>query len=87
MDEKQQINAFATMRDRNETLFAIYHSHPTSPATPSTTDIALAAYPNALYLIISLNTKGVLEIRGFNIKNTTVNNISLNLIGLIPKST
>ncbi len=67
------------MRDRNETLFAIYHSHPASPAIPSETDINLAAYPDAIYLIISLNTKGVMEIRGFKIQHKTVENIALSL--------
>ncbi len=83
MDEKQQINAFATMRNKNEELFAIYHSHPKSPATPSTTDIKLATYPDAVYLIISLNTKGVLEIRGFKIneKSTeTLQELDLSLL-------
>jgi len=32
----------------------VYHSHPRSPAQPSQTDINLAAYDNALYLIVSL---------------------------------
>ena len=67
LDAKQQINAMASMRDKNEDLFAIYHSHPTAPAIPSATDIKLASYPDAVFLIISLNTKGVLEIRGFKI--------------------
>ena len=79
LDEKQQIAAFASMRDKNETLFAIYHSHPTAPAIPSDTDIMLANYPDALYLIISLNTKGVLEIRGFKINNKAVEDITLSL--------
>ncbi len=79
LDEKQHIHAFSTMRDRNETLFAIYHSHPASPAIPSETDINLAAYPDAIYLIISLNTKGVMEIRGFKIQHKTVENITLSL--------
>ncbi len=69
MDEKQQISALSTMRNKNESLFAIYHSHPNSPAIPSATDIKLAAYPDAVYLIISLNIKGVLEIRGFQIND------------------
>lgn len=80
LDEKQQIRAFSTMRKRNETLFAIYHSHPTTPAIPSETDITLSTYPDTLYLIISLNTKGVLEIRGFTINHSTVNAIALSLI-------
>ncbi len=79
LDEKQQITAFSSMREKNETLFAIYHSHPTAPAIPSETDIVLATYPEAIYLIISLNTKGVLEIRGFKINNKTVEDITLSL--------
>jgi len=43
------------MRDRGEQLLAIYHSHPRSaePA-PSETDVRLAYYPNAVYLIVGL---------------------------------
>lgn len=80
MDERQQINAFAAMRSRNETLFAIYHSHPTTPAFPSAADIMLSAYPEAIYLIISLHTKGVLEMRGFTISDNKVNDIALQLV-------
>lgn len=72
LDAKQQINAMASMRERNEELFAIYHSHPTAPAVPSTTDIKQSTYPDVVFLIISLNTKGVLEIRGFKINPKSV---------------
>jgi proteasome lid subunit RPN8/RPN11 len=43
------------MRERGEELLAIYHSHPRSaePA-PSETDVRLAYYPNAVYLIVGL---------------------------------
>jgi hypothetical protein len=37
----------------------------------------LSAYPEALYLIISLNTKGILEMRGFKITRKTVLEIPL----------
>jgi proteasome lid subunit RPN8/RPN11 len=68
MDPKQQIDTMRTMRENGEDIFAIYHSHPHAPAIPSKTDIRQAAYPEALYLIISLDTKGVLEMQGFRIK-------------------
>ncbi len=80
LDEKQQINALSTMRDKGESLAAIYHSHPTAAATPSKTDIALAAYPEAVYLIISLNTKGVLEMKGFKIAHNSFTEVALSLI-------
>lgn len=71
LDAGQQISAMAKMRELGEELFAIYHSHPASPALPSSYDLELAAYPEALYLIISLNTKGILEMRGFKIVQKT----------------
>ncbi|MGR8999012.1 MAG: M67 family metallopeptidase [Gammaproteobacteria bacterium] len=77
LDASQQISTMAKMRELGEELFAIYHSHPASPALPSSTDLELAAYPDALYLIISLNTKGILEMRGFKINQKTAQEIPL----------
>ena len=79
LDAGQQISAMAKMRELGEDLFAIYHSHPTSPALPSSHDLELAAYPEALYLIISLNTKGILEMRGFKIYQKTALEIPLTM--------
>jgi proteasome lid subunit RPN8/RPN11 len=79
LDAEQQISAMSAMRDQGEELFAIYHSHPSAPAIPSDTDLELAAYPEALYLIISLNTKGVLEMRGFKINHKIAREIALSL--------
>ncbi|HYW91715.1 MAG TPA: M67 family metallopeptidase [Gammaproteobacteria bacterium] len=55
MDPRQQIGAFRRMRERGETLLAIYHSHPDSPARPSARDLAAHRYPEALCLIVSLS--------------------------------
>jgi [CysO sulfur-carrier protein]-S-L-cysteine hydrolase len=79
LDAKQQIAAMSAMRNQGEDLFAIYHSHPAAPATPSATDLEQAAYPEAIYLIISLNTKGVLEMRGFKIDRQNATEIPLTL--------
>ncbi|MFZ2170392.1 MAG: M67 family metallopeptidase [Methylococcaceae bacterium] len=77
LDAAQQISTMVKMRERGEELFAVYHSHPTAPAQPSAADLELAAYPDALYLIISLNTKGILEMRGFKIDEKTALEIPL----------
>ena len=37
-------------------VWGIVHSHVASKAEPSATDVGLAAYPDALYLICSLAT-------------------------------
>lgn len=68
MDPEALIHRLYEIERSGGELYAIYHSHPTSPAAPSAIDIAEAGWPEALYLIVSLNTKGVLEMRGFRIR-------------------
>lgn len=79
MDPKGQIDALRQMRDRDEELIAIYHSHPHSVVNPSSIDLKEAQYPDAAYIIISLNTQGVLEMAAFKLSDgkTTPIHISL----------
>ncbi|MFQ5486828.1 MAG: Mov34/MPN/PAD-1 family protein [Gammaproteobacteria bacterium] len=79
MDPREQIAALRRMREAGEDLFAIYHSHPTAPAHPSASDLAEAGYPEALYLIVSLDTQGVLEMRGYRIQEGQVTEVALAL--------
>ncbi len=56
------------MRARGEELVAIYHSHPRSPEPePSATDVRLAFYPSAVYLIIGLAQDGECVLRAFRV--------------------
>jgi [CysO sulfur-carrier protein]-S-L-cysteine hydrolase len=80
LDAAQQIAAMQEMREQNLSLFAIYHSHPNSAAEPSPTDIEQAAYPEAIQLIISLSTQGVLELRAFLIQNRQSQELTLRLV-------
>ncbi|MEA2632596.1 MAG: [CysO sulfur-carrier protein]-S-L-cysteine hydrolase [Chloroflexota bacterium] len=41
--------------DADKVFWGIVHSHTHSPAVPSPTDIGLAFYPDALYLLVSLS--------------------------------
>lgn len=47
--------------DASEVIWGIVHSHVRSPAVPSLTDVGLAYYPEALYLVISLADVPVLR--------------------------
>jgi proteasome lid subunit RPN8/RPN11 len=77
LNASEQLAAFKAMKQKGQSLFAIYHSHPTSPPVPSEIDIEDANYRDALYLIISLNTKGVLEMRGFYLKSGQTEEVEL----------
>ena len=50
--------------DADEVFWAIVHSHVRSPARPSPTDIGLALYPDALYLLVSLAESDVEPVTG-----------------------
>jgi proteasome lid subunit RPN8/RPN11 len=80
MDPAQQIAAMRSMREHGEELYAIYHSHPSGPAAPSTTDLEQANYPAALYLIISLQTRGVLEMQGYSLQHHDVAEVPLEIV-------
>jgi proteasome lid subunit RPN8/RPN11 len=78
MDPAAQIDAQRTMREQGEELFGIYHSHPDSPAEPSGTDLQQAAYPEALYLIVSLQTPEP-ALRGYRVRDGRATPVELQI--------
>src|SRR6266513_2727432 len=54
IDPKDHIDARRAARRRGLEVLGFYHSHPHSPAWPSPIDVAEAAYPDSVYLIVSL---------------------------------
>ncbi|WP_052668524.1 M67 family metallopeptidase [Nitriliruptor alkaliphilus] len=66
MDAKQLLRAMREIEDEGWGL-AIYHSHTHTQAYPSATDIRLAAYPEATYLIVTLQDRDRPDVRAFSI--------------------
>ena len=54
LDGTEQLRIFDRMDDEGLELWAIYHSHTHSDAYPSETDVRLAFYPDARYVLLSL---------------------------------
>lgn len=52
-DSMEQLKVWREMDDRDEEPVVIYHSHTSTEAYPSRTDIAYASEPNAHYLLVS----------------------------------
>lgn len=56
LDPEEQLLVMTEIEDRDEVVWGIVHSHVSSAAEPSATDIGLAYYPDSVYLICSLAT-------------------------------
>ncbi len=69
--------------DADEAVWGIVHSHTHTPAVPSPTDIGLAFYPDALYLLVSLSDAeadpqtGAPSLRAWRILDGRVHEVAL----------
>ena len=69
--------------DADEVIWGIVHSHTHTPAVPSPTDLGLAFYPDALYLLVSLApdqadpTTGEPGVRAWRIVGGTSHEVAL----------
>ncbi|MBK8904384.1 MAG: M67 family metallopeptidase [Anaerolineaceae bacterium] len=80
MDPTQQIQAMLDLETHGWQLLAIYHSHPQGPEVPSATDVALAMYPDAMYVIVSLQKRAGPVVRAFRIDGQVVVEQSMRVV-------
>ncbi len=66
-DPEAQFRALVEMEERGWEVVGIYHSHPSFPPYPSALDREMAYYPEAVYLIISLQDPEKPRIRAFSL--------------------
>ena len=66
VDPADHFAALKRTRGDGRDIVGAYHSHPTSPAVPSPTDLAEAHYEDYLYVIVSLSTP-IPEVRGYRL--------------------
>lgn len=72
VDPKDLLQIFHECEDNDWTFLAIYHSHTASEAYPSPTDVRLAFWPEAAYVLISLADAARPVVRAFRIADGTV---------------
>ncbi len=66
-DDEEFYKVYWEIENRGEELLSVYHSHPVTVAYPSSTDVEFAFWPEAVYLICSLEIEQSPIIRGFRI--------------------
>jgi [CysO sulfur-carrier protein]-S-L-cysteine hydrolase len=76
IDGAEQYRIQMDIDDAGHDLGAIYHSHTRSKPYPSQTDINLAFYPEALYVIVGLASEEP-EVRAFEIRDGQVTEAEL----------
>ena len=77
MDGMEQYKIQTEIEDRGYELGAIYHSHTRSDPEPSQTDINLAFYPDALYVIVGVKDPGHDDVRTWRIVDGKVSEAPL----------
>ena len=77
IDAKEQFDLMRGIDDAGEELVGIYHSHTRSPAYPSQTDVNLAGWPDAVYVIASLEDHEDPDLRGFWIRDGKISDAEL----------
>jgi proteasome lid subunit RPN8/RPN11 len=66
-DPGEQLRVWREMDDRDEEPIVLYHSHTMTEAYPSRTDISIAGYPEAHYVVVSTRDADRTELRSFRI--------------------
>jgi proteasome lid subunit RPN8/RPN11 len=78
MDPQGQYNALKAIEDDGKEMLAIYHSHTKSAAYPSQTDVNQAVnWPDAIYLIVSLQDEDAPEVKGYWLKDLAIADVEL----------
>ena len=76
-DPQAQVDAMLEIEERGDEVVGIYHSHLDAPAYPSATDVAMAAYPDAVHLIVSLTRRDSPVLGAFHIRDGDIEEVDI----------
>ncbi len=71
-DSLDLLALYREMDDRDEEPVVVYHSHTSTQAYPSRTDIAYASEPGAHYVLVSTREPDTVEFRSYRIVDAAV---------------
>jgi proteasome lid subunit RPN8/RPN11 len=83
-DSADLLALYQDMDERDEEPVVVYHSHTTTEAYPSRTDIGLASEPHAHYVLVSTrmhgNADGPVELRSYRIVDGQVQEEEISVV-------
>jgi proteasome lid subunit RPN8/RPN11 len=80
IDAKELFDTYSAIEQAGHELAAIYHSHTASPAYPSQTDVNLAGWPEAVYLIVSLQDPAEPDLKGYFIRDGEISEAQVDVV-------
>lgn len=72
MDPKEQLQADKQMRQQQEQMVGIFHSHTATAAYPSPVDVSLAISPDVSYVLVSLKDQRHPELKSYRIDGARI---------------
>jgi proteasome lid subunit RPN8/RPN11 len=82
-DSMEQYRVWNEMDDRDEGPVVIYHSHTMTEAYPSPTDVNIAGWPEAHYVLVSTREEAATEFRSYRIIDGEVTEEPVELVELV----
>lgn len=77
IDPAEHFGALRDAESQGWELVGVFHSHTHSPAYPSPTDVALAADPEWLYVLVGMERMDTLSVRGYRIRDEQITETAL----------
>jgi proteasome lid subunit RPN8/RPN11 len=81
LDPREQYDITMEIERNGWELGVIHHSHTRSPAYPSQTDVNLAFWPEALYVIVGVMDPQTPEVRAYRIAGERIEEAPLEVVG------
>jgi proteasome lid subunit RPN8/RPN11 len=81
LDPREQLRVLGRMRQRNQHMLGVYHSHTASEAFPSSVDVSLAVSPDISYVVVSLKNPNAVDFKSFRIDGSMVTSEAVRVVG------
>ena len=82
LEPAEYLRVARELDDRDEEPVVVYHSHTATQAYPSRTDVSLAGWPDAHYLLVSTREEATTEVRSYRIVDAVVTEEPLRLVNV-----